>query len=450
MRELLSKSIILSMPGIASLIISLVAIPIHLNSQGLSNYGEYIFFHFILSIGLFLNLGFGKITTVCMGKYQKKSKFIILENINLTIKFCFFYLTLYLVVNFIFNLNHHTIYFFLGLLLTFIYFSFEGIFIGEKKFKKISFINFIFFSLSLNAPSLLLYFKTYTLDEIFLYSLMVKSISIILMTYEYRKYLIPKKTKSKFFLKKVKLNCSWVTLTLMNSQISYFLDKYLIKLFLGTDMLSKYSIPQQLSGKLSIFSQGFSAFLLQNLTLKKEKDKNLIISIIFFLYIIPVLSFIIFPIFDVFLKYWLKSNYENIIFSLFKIFMVYAIFSSTSHLIISKFEASLKIKNNFKIELYCLIPFLIILFLATKNNFSIIFVAIIMLLKETILLILRLNFFKKNIKIIINSCFYNLIFIFIILYLSFFNMIIFYLFIFLFYLPFIIYDIYKLYISKNI
>jgi O-antigen/teichoic acid export membrane protein len=450
MKELLSKSIILSAPGIISLIISLLAIPIHLNSQGLTNYGQYIFFHFILSLGLLLNLGFGKITTICLGKYYQKVKLIITENINLTVKFCFFYLIIYLVIDLIFNLNHNFFYYFLGLLLTFVYFSFEGIFIGEKKFKKISFINFIFFSLSLNIPSLLLYFKTFTLEEIFQYSLIIKLVAIILMTYEYRKNLIPKKNKSKIFIKNIKLNCGWVALTYINSQISNFIDKYLIKLFLGTDLLSKYSIPQQLSGKLSIFSQGFSAFLLQNLTVKKDKDKNLILSIIFFLYIIPIISFVTFPIFEVFLKFWLKSNYENIIFSIFKIFMVYAIFSSTSHLIISKFEASLKIKNNVKIELYCLIPFAIILFLSTKYNYSIIFVSIIMLLKETILLTLRLNFFKKNIKIIFKKYYYNLIFIFIILYLSFFNIVIFYLFILLIYLPFIVYDTYKLYTSKNI
>lgn len=449
MRELLSKSIILSSPGIVSLIISLFAIPIHLNSQGLSNYGQYIFFHFILSIGLLLNLGFGKITTICIGKYNQKLKLIISKSITLTAKLCLAYLIIYLIINFIFKINQDYFYIFIGLLLTVIYFSFEGIFIGEKKFKKISLMNFIFFSLSLNVPSLLLYFKTFTLSEIIQYSLLIKFIPVILMIFEYIKLLNLKKDRSKILEKNIQQNCGWITLTLINVQISNFIDKYLIRLFLGAELLSKYSIPQQISGKLSIFSQGFSAFLLQNLTNKKRNDKNLILSIIIFLYIIPILSFLVFPFFDLFLKFWLQSNYETIIFSLFKILIVYSIFSSTSHLIISKFEANLKIKNNFKIELYCLIPFAITLFFFTKYQFSIILISIIMLIKETILLTLRLNFFKNNLKVISKKYYYNLIFIFIILYLSFFNMVTFYSFIFLIYLPFIIHELYKLYTSKN-
>lgn len=449
MRELFSKSIILSLPGIVSLIISLFAIPVHLKSQGMLNYGQYIFFHFFLSIGLLLNLSFGKITTILIGKNNHKIKFIISENIKLTTKLCFFYFSIFLIINFIFNLNHNYLYFFLGLLLTVMYFSFEGIFIGEQKFKKISLINFIFFSLSLNIPSLLLYFKTFNLIEIIKCALLIKLIAIILMILEYIKFFNLKKERSSVLLKNIKLNGGWITLSLINVQISSFVDKYLIKLFLGADILAKYSIPQQFTGKLSIFSQGFSAFLLQNLSINKSGEKNLIISIIIFLNIIPVITFIIFPIFDEFLKVWLKSNYEIIIFSLFKIFSIYAIFSSVSHLIISKFEANLKIKNNFIIELYCLIPFLIILYFSTKNNFSILLISILMLIKETILLTLRLNFFKNNLKIVFKKYYFNLIFIFIALYLSFFNTIIFYFFIFLIYLPFIVHDVYKLYTSKN-
>ena len=39
-------------------------------------------------------------------------------------------------------------------------------------------------------------------------------------------------------------------------------DKYLIKIFLGPVFLATYSIPQQITGKLTVLSKGFSAFLL--------------------------------------------------------------------------------------------------------------------------------------------------------------------------------------------
>ena len=55
-KKLLFNSAILSIPGLISIFISLLAIPIHLKIAGIENYGNYIIFHFFLSyeVKLFL------------------------------------------------------------------------------------------------------------------------------------------------------------------------------------------------------------------------------------------------------------------------------------------------------------------------------------------------------------------------------------------------------------
>ena len=260
MRDLLSKSLILSSPGLISLIISLIAIPIHLNEQGFENYGKYIFFHFILSLGLLINLGIGKMSTIVIGQNIDKLNSIISQNLKYTLIKSSIYFLFYLSVNFFLNLNHDFLIFFIGLTLTSIYFSFEGIFLGEKKFMKISILNLLFFSLSLNVPSLMLFYQSYSVENLILFSIIIKLFTITLMIIEYLKNMNLSINKNNILEEKILQNYKWISMNLLNIQISNFIDKYLVKIFLGLDLLSKYSIPQQLSGKLSIFSQGFSAF----------------------------------------------------------------------------------------------------------------------------------------------------------------------------------------------
>ena len=184
MRDLLSKSLILSSPGLISLIISLIAIPIHLNEQGFENYGKYIFFHFILSLGLLINLGIGKMSTIVIGQNIDKLNSIISQNLKYTSIKSSIYFLFYLSVNFFLNLNHDFLIFFIGLTLTSIYFSFEGIFLGEKKFMKISILNLLFFSLSLNVPSLMLFYQSYSVENLILFSIIIKLFKITLMIIE--------------------------------------------------------------------------------------------------------------------------------------------------------------------------------------------------------------------------------------------------------------------------
>ena len=63
---------ILSIPGILSIFISLLSIPIHLNYAGSENYGNYIIFHFILLISINFNFGIGKSTVISINNFPKK------------------------------------------------------------------------------------------------------------------------------------------------------------------------------------------------------------------------------------------------------------------------------------------------------------------------------------------------------------------------------------------
>ena len=83
--ELLKNSTILSVPGIVSILLSLLSIPIHLNIVGVENYGNYIIFHFLLIISSVLNFGIGKSIAVSINNYPKKSKEVGYKGIKYTI-----------------------------------------------------------------------------------------------------------------------------------------------------------------------------------------------------------------------------------------------------------------------------------------------------------------------------------------------------------------------------
>ena len=72
--KLFKNITILSIPGILSILISLLSIPIHLNIAGPENYGNYIFFHFILLFAINLNFGIGKSTAISINNFPKKKR----------------------------------------------------------------------------------------------------------------------------------------------------------------------------------------------------------------------------------------------------------------------------------------------------------------------------------------------------------------------------------------
>jgi len=189
--------------------------------------------------------------------------------------------------------------------------------------------------------------------------------------------------------------------------------------------LATYSIPQQLTGKLSIFSKGFSAILLTVLSKNKISNKDFNQTIKIFLNITPAIIFLIFPFYSILLNFWLGSEFNENILYLTKVFSLSGIFACTSHILVTKFEASQTLKRNLKFEFILMPFFLLALYLFTSNNYSLLYIASIILLKETILLFLRLNLLKKEIKNITYYYMYSIFFI-LMLYTSFINYFLFY------------------------
>ena len=83
-----------------------------------------------------------------------------------------------------------------------------------------------------------------------------------------------KNSNNKILLKNLK-NSKWITLNNFLIQFYDLFDKYLIKIFIGPIAVASYSVPQQLTGKLSVISKSFSVFLLPNLA-KKKIDKKIL------------------------------------------------------------------------------------------------------------------------------------------------------------------------------
>ena len=235
------------------------------------------------------------------------------------------------------------------------------------------------------------------------------------------------KSTDKILANNLKKNSKWLTLNSVLIQFYDLFDKYLIKIFIGPIALATYSIPQQLTGKLSIFSKGFSAFLLPLLSKKKITSNDFNTTIKIFLKLIPILIFLLFPLYSYLLKFWLGENFNENILILAKIFSLSVIFSCTSHILITKFVASQTLQKNLKFEILVMPFFLLVLYFFTSNNYSLIYIGSIILTKETVLLFLRLNILKKEIKKLINYYIYSIIFI-LMLYLSFNNQNLFYLF----------------------
>ena len=405
--KLLINSSILSLPGILSILLSLTSIPIHLSIAGVENYGNYIIFHFVLIISSVLNLGIGKSIAVSINNHPKKNKEISYRGIEYTF-FVIFVTLLILIIffnlkqfSFISKLIDNTLisYFLFGIVLTILYSSLEGIFQGNRMFKFLSFFNFFFFSLSLSLPSLILLINAeLSLKKLIIFSMIIKFLTIGLMLLIIFLNDLVSKSNNRILFLNLKKNARWLTLNSILVNFYDLFDKYLVKIFLGPIAIATYSIPQQLTGKLSILSKGFSAYLLTNLSSKKHDNSVFNYSLRIFLNIIPILIFILFPLYELFLNFWLNDQYSQEILLLTKIFSLCAIFSCASHILITKFEASKTLSRNLKIEFLFMPIFIYSLYFFTKGKFSLIEISFLILSKEVVLLFLRLNLLRKVIK----------------------------------------------------
>ena len=448
-KKLFTNATILSLPGILAIFISLVSIPIHLKIAGAENYGNFIIFHFLLTLGSLLNFGIGKSIVISSNNYPKKSKAVSYQGIKYTTilgAIILLLFTIFILVNrsisisLIFNNPIVLNYFFVGMLTTIFYVSFEGVLQGNQKFKSLSFYNFIFYSLSMSLPSLsLIYFKESSLENLILLSVLIKLSTILIMFYIIIQNNLAKKSNDRILFNNLKKNSKWLTLNSILVQFYDLFDKYLVKIFIGPIALASYSIPQQLTGKLSILSKGFSAFLLPFLSKKNYPGNDFNATIKIFLIFIPISIFLLFPLFELFLKLWLGSEFNNYILELTKVFSLSVIFSCASHILVTKFEATQTLKHNLKIEFYLMPFFLATLFYLAINSFSIFAIGILILIKEIILLFFRLNLLKKTINNLKIYYIYSIIFLFI-LFFSFNNLIVFYVLLFLLILSIFKYD----------
>ena len=199
--KLYINSFILSSPGFVSVFFSLFAIPIHLNVLGSENFGNYIFFHLILSFSFLLCLGLPKSIIIASGKNQSYKKEISYEGL----KYTFFLAIFIFVINtinekyiFYYFVKFNQTYLAYGMIISIIYLVFEGILQSNKKFLFLSFNNLIFYSFSLSIPSiLLLFFKELKLDDLILISIIIKlAIVLFIFCIFIKKKLIKKSKKN--------------------------------------------------------------------------------------------------------------------------------------------------------------------------------------------------------------------------------------------------------------
>lgn len=373
------------------------------------------------------NLGIGKSTAISINNYPKENKKISYKAIKYTKLISYLIFSIFciaILINYLFfkssNIYEYFFYLLLGSIITIFFLSAEGILQGNRKFEIISLINLFFFSFSFSIPSLILILdNSLNLHQLISISIFIKFITIIVIfLIIYNKSYIEKSNSNILFIN-LKKNSKWITLNGILIQFYDLFDKYLIKFFLGATALATYSVPQQLTGKLSIISKSFSAYLLPDLSKKKINNNDFEFSLNLFLTIIPIFIFLLFPFYSYILEIWLRNSYNEEILILTKIFSLSVIFSCSSHILITKFEASKTLKKNLKIELILMPIFLFSLFYLIQMKYSLIVISILILTKEYILFILRLYLLKYYLKKFQKYLLYSL-FLILILLLSFF------------------------------
>ena len=397
---LIKNSSLLSLPSIIGIFLALFAIPIHLKINGKYDYGNYIFFHFIISFSLILNLGLNKIVAIELAK-RKFLKSIIKQSVKFSIVISIIVFFVGILFIGLITKNFYSFLILIGICSTIIFLTLEGILQGLKKFKILSMINFFFYTLSLNLPSILLYvFEQLNYFDLIKISLFLKILIIFIILILLKNLNeVEKQEKQKYnFSLKIKKYSKWYLIHLINLQIFDFIDKYLIKIFIGPVALAIYSIPYQLAGKITIISKSISAVLLPEISEGKDKN-NFNYSLNVYSILIPILLLLIFPLLEYLLKIWLDDQYTSEIMSLTKVFLIISWVSGISHILIAFFEVTKKIKFNSILETYLIIPFIFILTFTVFQFKNLIFISFILLAKELILIFFR----AKKIKHTINN-----------------------------------------------
>jgi O-antigen/teichoic acid export membrane protein len=400
------NSFLSSLPGFISILLSILSIPIYLNYGGAEEYGNYIFLHFLGFVAPVLNFGLGKIAAITISQNRDKDAtalVVLLKTIKNSL--------LTLLILFLFFISNEFFLFIsrnvfclatLSIVLTILFITIEGIFQGKKIFFGLMVINLFFYGISLSLPPFILMYQHINYKNIFFISLIIKFIIIIISIL----YLFKHKPLKFFFKHSLAFsyhpNQKWFSISSLLNIAYDSVDKYLVKIYIGSVALAVYSIPQQLTGKLSIISKGISAVLLPSIAIKKKKElitKDFLISLRIFIFFIPLLIFLLFNFFSIFFDIWLGKNSSAEIINLAKIFSIVTWVSCLSHFIISYHEGSGTIKINSTIELVFFPIFFTCLYFATVNK-NLFIISIVILMKEIILFIFRSIQLSKKIKII--------------------------------------------------
>ena len=270
--------------------------------------------------------------------------------------------------------------------------------------------------MSLNIPSISLLFIETDFTNLIKISIIIKLMSITLILINLKKYFMTKENLNYNLKIKIKKYSKWYFLHNSNIQIYDFVDKYLINFFFVPIALAIYSVPYQLAGKITIFSKSIAAVLLPDISSGKE-IKNFYYSLNIYSFIIPLLLLSIFPFLDEILIFWLKNEYSTQILNLTKVFLIISWISGISHILIAYFEGKKKIKFNTILEIKLVIPFLICLILILFSFENLLYISLVLLIKEYLLFILRSNKIKKNVKLLINI-YMNVFFVILILIIS--------------------------------
>ena len=418
-----SGNIIVSiLPGLISILLSFFSIPIYLKYLGFEQYGNFLILHIFLSIALVTNFNFGKIASI---KIQKVSSTFKNSIITTTVFISFIssiIITLILFLTFYFLKSSFQILdtfnynlFLIALFISNIYITFENIIKGIKKYFLSSFSNLIFYSLSISLPAFFLLINNdlyNNVEILFKLSIYLKIFGLTSLVV----VLISKKLFNSEFLsnkitKDFSKQANWLTLSSVYIQIFDFLDKYLIKIFLGSTSLAVYSIPQQISGKLSVLSDALIAVFIPRISSrKKNNDKKNIFNSNFygFFYFIGLLLFLFYPFLDNILYWWLGENNNLKIIFLFKIFLIVSFYICITHIISTFFDTEFKSKMNSQIETFVLIIFILGMIISIYKS-SLDFFAFTILIRSIVSFFIKVIFAKKfimNFKILILQNFF--------------------------------------------
>ena len=402
------KNIIYSAsPGLISIILTFLSLPIYLKYLSPDYYSSFLISHIFMSLSLIFNFNIGKVASIKIQNKNIKIKGEIIFNaiyLSLLVAIIFSSIIIFF-LNFIFYKENQINFFwiFIGLVISILFINTESIAKGLGKFKIVALTNLLFYGFSISGPSFLILLDFYSVNsekiDLFSISILLKVISLLLIFLTINVYLFKNIKINKQIILSFKNQSLWMTLSNMYNQIFDYLDKYLIKLFLNPIIFINYTVAQQIASKLSIFSNAITSVMLPKLASQKSNlNKNKVLNLHLFLFYIPFSIFItIFDIyFDDLLMWWLNESFNLNFYNLFNIFLVLTFIACQSHIIISLYEANEITKKNSMFESIIILPFIFLLFFLISKD-SILLVCYLILAKEILLFLIRIIYIRKNI-----------------------------------------------------